>query len=276
MHSLRVCNNVTTCKDKIPNHVVQHFNDLFNFVSVLKDNYLVEEVIPNLVIKQTNNILTMMPSEEEIYNAFFSLKRDSVAGPKGFGPIFYQTYWKTIKDDVIKASLQFFKDGWINSNYNSNTVVLIQKINEAESIEHYELIALANFKFKIITKVFADKLAQILPHIILKEPMGFVKDKSIKGCICFTFEVANIMHKKTIGGNLILKVDISKVFDTLNWNFLLKVLAKFGFNDTFCLWIKKLFIQLRFLFLSLESFMVSSIVTEVSGNVTRCLRHYFV
>lgn len=90
---------------------------------------------------------------------------------------------------------------------------------------------------KEFPKVLADRLAQILPHIISKEQNGFVKDKSIKDCIGFTLEVANIMHKKTVGGNLMLKVNISKVFDTLDWTFLLKVLAKFGFNDTFCLWI---------------------------------------
>lgn len=38
-------------------------------------------------------------------------------------------------------------------------------------------------------------------------------------------------------GNLTLKVDIKKAFYCLNWNFLLKVLHKFGFNKKFCSWI---------------------------------------
>lgn len=33
-------------------------------------------------------------------------------------------------------------------------------------------------------------------------------------------------------------MDISKAFDTLEWDFLLKVLSKFGFNDKFCSWIR--------------------------------------
>lgn len=39
-------------------------------------------------------------------------------------------------------------------------------------------------------------------------------------------------------GNLILKVDIAKAFDTLNWNFIFKDLNSFGFNSKFCGWIE--------------------------------------
>jgi len=52
-----------------------------------------------------------------------------------------------------------------------------------------------------------------------------------------TSEAINLLDKKTFGGNLALKIDISKAFDTLNWEFLLLVLKKFGFNNTFWSWI---------------------------------------
>jgi len=48
----------------------------------------------------------------------------------------------------------------------------------------------------------------------------------------------NVLHKKTFGGNLALKVDMAKAFDTLNWDFLIKVLKTFGFSELFCNWIK--------------------------------------
>lgn len=49
---------------------------------------------------------------------------------------------------------------------NSNAVVLIPKFPEAEKIEDYRPIALANFQFKVITKVLADKLALVAPKIV--------------------------------------------------------------------------------------------------------------
>lgn len=42
---------------------------------------------------------------------------------------------------------------------------------------------------------------------------------------------------KTFGGNVAIKFDIKKAIDTLDWNFLLKVLTTFGFDRKFCNWI---------------------------------------
>lgn len=205
--------------DQISDHVVAHFENLFDKFSVLQENSLVEKVIPCLVSAQINSLLTSLPSVEEIRSAVFNLKRDNVADPDGFGPIFYHIYWSIIKDDVINATLQFFKNGWIAPNYNYNTLVLIPKVNEADNIDQYRPISLDNFKFKIITKVLADRLAQVLPHIISKEQKGFIQGRSIKDCICLTSKVGNMIKKKFLGGNVMLKVDIDKAFDTLGRSF---------------------------------------------------------
>lgn len=98
----------------------------------------------------------------------------------------------------------------------------------------FRKIVLANFKFKIISKVFDDILATLIPFIHSKEQRGFFQGRNIKDCICLASEAINLLDMKSIGGNLAIKVDIIKAFDTLDWSFLLKVLAKFGFNPKFC------------------------------------------
>jgi len=67
--------------------------------------------------------------------------------------------------------------------------------------------------------------------------MGFIHQRNIKDCLCIASEATNLLHKKSFEGNLALKIDITKAFDTLEWPFLLKVLKTFGFNDIFCNWI---------------------------------------
>lgn len=98
-------------------------------------------------------------------------------------------------------------------------------------------VALANFKFKIITKVLADRLAQIAPKVISENQRGFIKDRHITDCICITSEVINQLDKRSFGGNIAMKIDIKKAFDTMDWTFLLQVLKSFGFHSTLCNWI---------------------------------------
>lgn len=67
-------------------------------------------------------------------------------------------------------------------------------------------------------------LAQIMASIISQEQMGFINDRNIKDCLCIASEAANLLHNEEHRGNLALKIDITKSFDTLRWPFLLKVL----------------------------------------------------
>lgn len=116
--------------------------------------------------------------------------------------------------------------------------MLIPKISSAETMDQFRPIAMTNFKFKIILKIIADRLAQVVPNIISEEQRGFIKGRNLKGCVCLASKAVNIMDNMAYGGNLALKVYISKAFNTLEWSFLLRVLKKFGFNDTFCSWIE--------------------------------------
>jgi len=168
------------------------------------------------------------------------LNKDGAPGPDGFGALFFQTFWDLVKNDVSKAVIQFFQTEWILLNFNSNNIVLIPKTNHAGTVSDYRPIAIANFKFKLISKILADRLSVFLPAITSIQQRGFIKGMSIKDCICLTSEAINVLNKKAYGGNLALKIDIAKAFDTLDWCFLLRVLKCLGFCDKFCNWINSI------------------------------------
>lgn len=48
--------------------------------------------------------------------------------------------------------------------------------------------------------------------------------KKHQGLYCIGSEAINFLDKRWYGDNLALKIDVSKAFDTLNWDFLIKVL----------------------------------------------------
>ncbi|KAK4394438.1 hypothetical protein Sango_1598100, partial [Sesamum angolense] len=53
--------------------------------------------------------LCVMPTLEEVREAVFSIDPDSVAGPDGFGAIFFHTYWEIIFEDVFGTVTEFFR-----------------------------------------------------------------------------------------------------------------------------------------------------------------------
>lgn len=95
-------------------------------------------------------------------------------------------------------------------NLNSNLVVLILKIPNVDHIEHFRLIALANYQFKIIKKKLTDRLSLVDPKFISLNQQGFIKEKKIFDCVCTTSEAINMLKKRVFGGKIALKIDIMK------------------------------------------------------------------
>lgn len=90
---------------------------------------------------------------------------------------------------------------------------------------------MGNSKFKIVSKVLSSKLEIFMHFIISKEKKGFIQRRKLKVCIYLAFEVAILLHNKTFGGNIVMKIDISKAFKYLSWHFIIKELRKFSFDD---------------------------------------------
>jgi hypothetical protein len=119
----------------------------------------------------------------------------------------------------------------------------------------YRPIALANFQFKIVTKIIADRLADITTRIISVEQRGFIRDRNISECVILASEAINLLEKLQYGGNVALKVNIAKAFNTLDWNFLIKVLQRFGFDENFVHWILVILQYVRLSVLVNEKFV---------------------
>ncbi|KAI5412040.1 hypothetical protein KIW84_056931 [Lathyrus oleraceus] len=86
-----------------------------------------------------------------------------------------------------------------------------------------------------------------------------------------------MLDRKSLHGNLALKIDISKAFDTLDWSFLIKVLKQFGFYFTFCNWPNPHNSSLlSSQYLSMASCKVSFPVLGELGRVTLTHPSFFV
>ncbi|XP_058757090.1 uncharacterized protein LOC131630322 [Vicia villosa] len=141
---------------------------------ILRDCSMVSKSIPYMVNEDMNKMLTILPSLVEIKAAVFSLNEDSALRSDGFSASFYQTYWEIIQHDIAAVVIQLFSNGWLPHDFNVNVLVLIPKVVNTDSLDLFRPIVFSNFKFKIISKIIAVRLAAIMPQLVSQEQRGFI------------------------------------------------------------------------------------------------------
>ena len=162
-------------------------------------------------------------------------------GSNGMPPIFFQHYWSSIGDDVVKAVISCLNSNHISSGLNHTFTALIPKVKSLESIIEFRPIALCNILYKLVSKVLANRLKRILPQIISKSQSAFQSDKAVSDNILVAFETLHHMKTKKYGkvGHMAQKLDMSKAYDRLEWIFLQKIMEKMGFHSIWIGWIMK-------------------------------------
>ncbi|KAM2909038.1 hypothetical protein COP2_048488 [Malus domestica] len=164
--------NVLSSHTAIVDHVVNFYQSLYNSSFTLTGIEDVCGVIPPMVSEEENLSLSCLPSADEIRSVVFYMDPSNAPGPDGFPGSFYQSCWDIVGLDVIAFVQDFFKRGWLYPNANCNFVVLIEGV---ATIAQYRPIALANFLFKIIPKILADRLGPIATRIISPQQTTFLK-----------------------------------------------------------------------------------------------------
>ena len=119
---------------------------------------------------------------------------------------------------------------------NSTFLTLIPKESGTEDPGKLKPIALCNVIYKIISKVIANCRKPLLPIIISLEQAEFVEGRKILDGIILVHEtIHSLKAMKTLG--MLLKLDLSKAYDKLNWHFLAGILKAFGFMEEWTNWV---------------------------------------
>ena len=95
-------------------------------------------------------------------------------GPDGMNALFYQKFLHVVGDNVVTAVLDYLNSGSMIPSINHTNIVLIPKVKTLEKMFDFRPISLYNVIYKIISKVLANRLKQILPDIISPTKSAFV------------------------------------------------------------------------------------------------------
>ena len=112
-----------------------------------------------------------------------------------------------------------------------------KKDRDKRFIKNWRPISLLNIDYKIISKLFATRLKDVLPSLISSEQTAYVVKRFIGEVGRLISDLLEMSDKLNIKGYLIT-VDIEKAFDSLDHHFIIATLKKFGFKSNFINWIK--------------------------------------
>ena len=96
----------------------------------------------------------------------------------------------------------------------------------------YRPIGLCNVVYKIISKILANKLKGLLSGINDESCSAFVQGRMIFDNIMVDHETIHAMKSRKSGkiGWLAAKLDMSKAYDMIEWDYLKRVMRKMGFS----------------------------------------------
>lgn len=178
--------------------------------------------------------------EEEIKDAILNLAPEKAPGPDGFTGAFFKCAWEIIKTDLLMAITHF---GNLHSHrlqdLNLADICLIPKKEEVRSLEDYKPISLIHSFAKIISKMLANRLAPKLNELVSQNQSAFIRKRAIHDNFLYTQNMVKQLNRKK-KASLLIKVDISRAFDSVNWAYLLETLQHFGFGHKWINWVANL------------------------------------
>ena len=100
-------------------------------------------------------------------------------------------------------------------------IALILKVDNPEDIAHFRPISLCNTFYKIIAKIMVNRMCPILEHLVQPTQSAFVPHRAIYDNILLAHEVLNKFHHfKGKKRSVTIKLDMEKVYDRIEWDFL--------------------------------------------------------
>ncbi|GJY78973.1 RNA-directed DNA polymerase, eukaryota [Tanacetum coccineum] len=178
-------------------------------------------------------------SRDEIRSAVWNCRDNKSPGPDGYTFEFFKKYWGFIGIDFCEAVEHFFNNGAFAKGCNSSFIALIPKIMDAKLVTDFHPISLIGCVYKVVTKIFAKRLAMVISNIVSNTQSAFVSERQI---LDGPFIINEVLHwcKRKNKKAMFFKVDFVKAYDSVRWDYLIDVLEAFVFGMTWCQWIRGL------------------------------------
>ena len=205
-------------------------------------DFFENENIPRISVGQLNSCESDL-SEAELLKTLKSFKKNKSPGLDGLSAEFYLSFWDSLKDKLMAVYSQSFEVGILPEAMRIGVVTLLEKKGKDRSdIANWRPITLLNTDYKLLTKTLSLRLKPLLPSLVHGNQNGFVPGGSIFFSSHIVRDILFYCKKENID-LILLALDYTKAFDSVDFGFILKTFETYGFGPKFCNWIKIIYTE---------------------------------
>lgn len=186
-----------------------------------------------LVSEEQGLALYAPVTDEEVKAVIFSIPDDKSPGPDGFTSGFFRDTWAIIHKEVCYAIKDFFRHGKILREINNTMIILVPKIPCPKVVADYRPIACCNVIYKAITKILTLRMQSVMESLIDPAHGAFVKGRSIVDNVLVCQGLVRGYSRSDGIPRCLMKLDLRKAYDLLDWRFLEAILKGLKFPDQF-------------------------------------------
>ncbi|GJZ05760.1 hypothetical protein Tco_0539553 [Tanacetum coccineum] len=233
---IRDANDVEVTSSLVADAFVSHYHQFLGTSMVYEELHTEGLFMKN--VSATSNLNMVKPvSDEEIRAAMFDIGDDRASCPDGYTSAFFKKSWYIIGNDICFAIRDLFSNAQLLKEINHTFIALIPKVATPMKINHYRPISCCNVIYKCISKILTNRIIEGIKEVVSENQSAFVPGRRISDNILITQELMHGYHRNRGPPRCAFKVDIQKVYDTVDWRILENILKFFGFHPTMVSWI---------------------------------------
>jgi exonuclease III len=210
-------------------------------------NVNLEEYTPTLpkLSKDESDKLEGPITLEEASHALKNMNNGKSPGTDGITVDFLKFFWRQIGSFVVRSLNQGFINKEMSISQREGIIVCLPKGDKPrEYLKNWRPISLLNVTYKIGSSCIANRIKTVLPSLIDEDQTGFMSGRYIGDNLRLLYDVIHYLKENDKSG-LLVSIDFEKAFDSVDWNYMNKVLKLFGFGETLCQWILAFYTNIK-------------------------------
>ena len=175
-------------------------------------------------------------TKEELFTVLGGLQTGKAPGSDGLPSEFYKAFWGDLGDVLVTVLNENFRLGILTDSQREGLLRLLCKKDDKRLAKNWRPISLLNTDYKLASKVITERLKPVMQSLVHRDQTCGVVGRTIFSNLQLVCDTLDMIDKTNEAG-ILVTLDQEKAFDRVDHDFLMRVLAKFGFGPSFRRWV---------------------------------------